>query len=170
MAPGSHNCHTKNDSPVSCLEALDAAAGSVKLDIRWTRIPYDPAVADQYRVGDPENEGTRNLVNKPFKNYRIVYKYFQRDDCLYRDNRCVRGYGWRRLLTFTTTAVNVAKQRYLNIARLYENGNDTVFVEKGVYKWDSCINDFKHVSFADYNLDARRMNSPIVTCIHDSYR
>ena len=152
------------------MDALKVATGSVQLNIQWTRIPYTSAVAENFRVGNPETEGTRNLINQPFKKYRVVYKYFRPDDCIFRDNHCVRAFGWRRLLTFTTTAVNVAKQRYLNIARLGDNGNNTLFVKKGVYQWDQCIRDFKHISFVNYDMDAVHLGSPLVTCIHDSYR
>lgn len=140
------------------------------MEILWTRVPYSKEIADVYRVGNPENEGTRNLKNVPFKGFRIRYKYFRKTDCAYEELKCVRGYGWRRVLTFTTTALNTAQQRYLNIARLGDKANDTVFVKKGIYKWSTCANGFKHQNFTQYRLDERKTIPPVVTCIHDTLR
>lgn len=166
------SCHIRHTSALSCGDALRANTGTTTVQLKWKRVEYDPVVAAKFRVGSPETQRTRDLVHRPVDTFRFKYVYIPKGDCLLAQRSCVRNYGWRRLLMFTSALVNIGPERRLNIARLGDGSlaNGTVFVEKGVYTWNQCVGDFRFNRFGRYSVDGRILNRPIATCLHDMKR
>ena len=143
--------------------------GIAELKMHWTRMAYDETIAAQFRVGGPRGDVSRDLENKAPRDFNIVYKYIPADSCLLKRDRCLTGAGWRRLLQFTTTAEHVGRFRFLNIARVGFNPNDTMFGQMGMYQEDTCLNEYEHASFANYRVDGID-GEPFAICLHDTIR
>jgi hypothetical protein len=161
-------CHLHNDAKLSCSRAVRLRSGAIKVSVTWIHVPYTSTLADKYRIGIARYPPRpRDLVNQAPTKFHVVYKYFPAESCLV--GKCVGKSGWRRLLMFDTTVYNDGISRFLNIARLTNDPNQTDFVRHGVYKWDQCLNTFKHRSFAKFSY-GRTKGSPVVSNIHDSIR
>jgi hypothetical protein len=162
-----HQCHVFHDTEFSCLDSLELFSGIERVNVTWTRIPYTENVAKKYRVGSATRE--RDLEVPDVKDAKVVYRYFPPDSCYASSTPCVTGTGWRRLLTFSTNALNTGIARFLNVARFGKEGNPSLFIDSGIYSYDKCAGDFKYTLFGNYTL-AKLQGVPIATCVHDTQR
>jgi len=103
-------CHYTRFVKESCVEALQKHVGSVSTRIVFERLPWDAALADQYRFGKVTGaEPDLEIYLPDFLPSRITYRYVHADSCEVVEG-CVSGTGWRRLLQFATSDENVGEQ------------------------------------------------------------
>lgn len=80
--------------------------------------------------------------NKAFDNARVVWQFFEGDDCALRE-QCVAAAGWRRLLRFETFTPNLGTED-LNLGDPAAN--------PGAFVFDSCHHHFHYRGYAAYSL------------------
>ena len=103
----SEQCHNAKTVTQSCLEALRDHIGRVDVGLAFERIPWDPALADQYRYGEVTGTEPDLQVYKPeFAASRVTYRYIHPGSCELVEH-AVGASGWRRLLQFATVDENV---------------------------------------------------------------
>ena len=104
---GNDWCHVTEVPEKSCIEALNEQTGTVELNLKFERIPWDGGLAERVRVTSANRPETAELaVNVPaLRNNWVVYRYFEPDDCALME-QCVGAPGWRRLLLFDAEVVN----------------------------------------------------------------
>lgn len=100
-------CHFARMPTKSCAQALTDHVGKVATHVRYERLPWNAAVADQVRYGLSTGDEPDLQVYLPdFVPSRITYRYIHANSCEMAE-RCVSGTGWRRLLQFATSDENV---------------------------------------------------------------
>jgi hypothetical protein len=106
-----NGCHDTQLPQLSCLDALAQSVGSVTTQLTFTRLPWDPAVADQVRVGPILNDAGSELtpIDEEFKTHRVTYRYVPPDSCTLVE-QCIGAPGWRRVLQFSTADKNTGTQ------------------------------------------------------------
>ena len=80
--------------------------------------------------------------NKAYDNARVVWQFFEGDDCALRE-QCVAAAGWRRLLRFETFTPNLGTED-LNLGDPAAN--------PGAFVFDSCHHHFHYRGYAAYSL------------------
>ncbi|CAG8479009.1 11722_t:CDS:10 [Scutellospora calospora] len=144
--PNEIRCHYSEYPSISCIDALDQNVGSVNVTITWHRIPFTEEKAKKYRFGNhtsilPDLVGVRkNLLEQT----RVAYRYYGQNSCVMHEGRgkCIGAPGWRRLLRFTSSAINSGKTD-LHLG----NATDPDYLYHGVFEWDNC---HKHFHFQHY--------------------
>ena len=108
---GAAGCHRTNLPDFSCREALVARVGELETVIRFERIPWSIELANQVRIGELTSPFAPDLkvVASDLATNRIIYRYFEPDDCALEEG-AVGDTGWRRLLQFDATVHNVGGQ------------------------------------------------------------
>ncbi|KAF0333058.1 Lysyl oxidase protein [Gigaspora margarita] len=104
-------------------------------------------IANKYRFGNhtstlPDLVGVKkNLLEQT----RVAYRYYDENSCVMHEGRgqCIGAPGWRRLLRFTSSAINSGK-RDIHLG----NVSDPVYLYHGVFEWDNC---HKHFHFQHYS-------------------
>ena len=105
---GTLGCHRTIVPSASCLEMLDARVGRLETAVRFERLPWDDALADQVRLGDVTqlDQPDLQVVGDDLFNHRIIYRYFDEESCALQEN-AIGAAGWRRLLQFDATVHNI---------------------------------------------------------------
>jgi hypothetical protein len=148
-------CHCSKGSDLSCVEAIKDKIGSVKLELKFEKIKFDFSLANDIEekniyLPNKKLKGADLVpVKEGLENNYSVYKYI---DCLKscEKNECLNGKcGWRKLILFDTTDVNVGKENVFvgNISYTY---NVNEFDEKeyhNMFYYDIC---HKHAHYAGY--------------------
>lgn len=95
----------------SCHEVLAFRVGVVETSMRFERLAWDAALADEVRSGPVTSDAGPDLdvVGDDLENNRIVYRYFDEGDCALVEG-AVGAEGWRRLLTFEATVHNAGNE------------------------------------------------------------
>ncbi|KAA3657471.1 MAG: hypothetical protein DWQ04_28065 [Chloroflexi bacterium] len=108
QSTGPLGCHRTFAPDLSCLEAIDGRNGRFETTIRYKRLRWDAALADQVRIGPVThlNAPDMQVVAEDLHNNRIIYRYFTPESCALQEN-AVGAAGWRRLLQFDATLYNV---------------------------------------------------------------
>jgi hypothetical protein len=129
---GAAGCHRTQRPSTSCQEMLELRVGQVATEMRFERLEWDEALADEVRVGPISVENTADLLvyGPDLTDYRLIYRYFAEDDCAIQEN-AVGSSGWRRLLQFTATAYNIGGAA-LHIGPVNEDPSINVF------RYNSC--------------------------------
>ncbi|CAG8829579.1 19691_t:CDS:2, partial [Dentiscutata erythropus] len=67
------------------------------------------------------------------------YRYYGENSCVLHEGlgQCVGAPGWRRLLRFTSSAINSGK-RDIHLG----NVSDPVYLYHGIFEWDNCHKHF----------------------------
>ncbi|HEY8076549.1 MAG TPA: lysyl oxidase family protein [Labilithrix sp.] len=148
----STGCHQTELPPWSCVDALKGRIGHVDTKLKFTRLKWDPALADSVRSGpitiDPKTNGADLLPEAAeFRVNRVTYRYIAPNDCAIQE-KCVGGTGWRKLLQFSTadrntgtTALNIGYVDYFN-----QDGGSSLS-QHNVFEYSAC---HKHYHFTHY--------------------
>ena len=117
-----------------CHARLNQFVGTTNLEMTWERIEWNKHMADLFRYG-PHMSETADLQPKLqdlIDDINIGYVYIEEDSCALLEggaglNRgCIKSAGWRQLLRFSSTVVNVGKTP-LNIGDVHSNQ----YIERG---------------------------------------
>ena len=144
-------CHFTRSAAQSCVEAVRDHIGKINTGVRFTRVPWDPAVAAAYRYGRVSGEEPDLQIYLPdFLPSRTTYRYIhtiQTAGCEVAEGS-VGGTGWRRLLQFSTSDENVGK-RDLTIGGVdYTiSGHPEELDEHHLYEFSPC---HRHYHFKYY--------------------
>ena len=109
------NCHWSQFPNVSCIDALKKNLGMLRTQITWTRLAWSEEVASQWRLGEMTADTADLAVVDNLESIYFQYKYFGSDSCALHEagigdkHGCIGKPGWRHLLKFTSSAVNVGK-------------------------------------------------------------
>jgi hypothetical protein len=163
---GAAGCHRAYLPTLSCREALVERVGEVETSLRFERLAWDDALAEQVRL-DAAGGKSADLtaVTEDLAINRIVYRYFEEDDCALAE-RAVGGSGWRRLLQFDATVWNIGEQ-LLHIGKA--NVEDA---ENHVFTYSPCHDHFHYTNYGDFFLQgvAELTGSKQAFCVQSTTR
>ena len=144
---GALGCHRTQLPTYDCREALSLFVGVIETDVRWERLPWDDALADQVRVGGLTNPDQPDLavVGDDLETNRIVYRYFTPDDCAIEEE-AVGEPGWRRLLQFDATVHNVGG------ATLHIGSAKAEDPENNVFDYNACHDHLHYSNYGEFFL------------------
>ena len=105
--------HFTRQPTESCVQALQNHVGRVVTSVRFQRVPWNAAVANQVRYGSVTgDEPDLQLYLPDFQPSRTTYRYVHATgsgSCEVEEGS-VSGTGWRRLLQFATSDENVGNR------------------------------------------------------------
>lgn len=84
----------------------------------------------------------------------VGYKYFSEDSCTLKkagsnsQEGCIRAPGWRQLLRFTSSSINVGKT-VLHLGSVFDNE----YIARGVFEFDECHLHYHFQHYENYLLD-----------------
>lgn len=150
-----YGCHCTKKSEYDCPEAVRKFIGAVELNLRFEKIKFDYELADNVEAKNKyfPNRKLKGAdlypVKEGMENNFSVYKYFscsnscEMKECL--NNKC----GWRKLIIFDTTDVNIGKEPIFvgNISYTYNPNEFNEQEYKNMFYYDSC---HKHAHYAGY--------------------
>ena len=139
---GPVGCHRTVRPQFSCLEGIDTFIGRFQTSMRFERLPWDKALADQVRVGDVTHVGAADMhvVAEDLAVNRIVYRYFDEESCALGEG-AIGAPGWRRLLQFDATLHNLGTEA-LHIGAVVAEDPGT-----NIFKYNACHD---HFHFSNY--------------------
>jgi len=144
------DCFSPDHGPLPfpfCPTVITERIGKVVVDIDYTRLPWDEALASSVRVGTVTHaEGSDlQVVPEPLAQARLSYRYIAPDDCSIAE-KCVKAPGWRRLLQFTASVKNTGGKP-LHIGEI----EDSPFVDHHVYSWSPCHEHYHFLHYGDFS-------------------
>lgn len=147
---GAAGCHRLFLPSLSCIEALAARVGEVHTSLRFERLAWDAALADQVRTGPHSGQPAPDLmvVAGDLGNHRIAYRFFESDDCALQEG-AVGASGWRRLLLFDATVHNIGRSPLHIGSVIAEDLNNNVF------EYNTCHDHFHYTNYGDFYVDIR---------------
>jgi hypothetical protein len=147
-------CHITEAPDESCLEALDRSVGSLSVDLHFERIAWDPALAEQARVGDAGRAGADlEVIGEGLDNRRIIYRYIGADSCAMAEG-CVTGLGWRRLLQFDASIKNIgADALHIGDVDLLLGDQDTLLASHNIFVYSACHEHYHFGHYGEFELD-----------------
>jgi len=136
-------CHVTQPAPKdSCVKAIASRIGGVSTTMRFTRLPWDPALADSVRLGSPGGPTALEVMTEGLEDNRVEYRYIPSDSCAIAEG-CVSGSGWRRLLKFTATLRNNGGTP----AHVGDVSMDAPVIENNMFEFSACHG---HMHFSHY--------------------
>lgn len=163
---GAAGCHRAYLPTLSCREALAGRVGEVETSLRFERLAWDDGLAEQVRLEAAREESADlTAVTEDLATNRIVYRYFEEDDCALAEG-AVGGSGWRRLLQFDATVWNIGEQP-LHIGKA--NVEDA---ENHVFTYSACHDHFHYTNYGDFFLQgmAALTGSKQAFCVQSTTR
>ena len=162
---GAAGCHRTTLPTLSCLQALNAAVGTVETAVRFTRLPWDANLADEIRIGEVIAADAPDLkvVSGDLQNNRIIYRYFPANSCALAEG-CVNGSGWRRLLQFDATAHNLGAIA-LDIGPIVAENPLT-----NMFEYNSCHAHFHFQNYGEFQLGTTNQPSKQAFCVESTSR
>lgn len=154
--PGFNSCHFTEPLPdESCLDALDRAVGKVGTSLRFERVAWDEARADEVRFGEittPDAPDLKVLTTGEGLNHnRIIYRYIPPGSCAVFDG-CVGGPGWRRLLLFDSHDHNVGgKPLHIGEVDYYVDGIGGELIDHNAYEYSACHDHYHFQYYGDFS-------------------
>jgi hypothetical protein len=152
----SENAYEFFDSIIypNCAAVLEANVGSTNLEILWERIEWNGETANSFRYGSDMSEAAdlQPYLSDLVDDVNIGYRYIDENSCTLNEggvglNRgCVGGVGWRQLLRFSSTAINVGKTP-LNIGDVRSNE----YIKKGMVEFDPCHQHYHFQHYANFS-------------------
>lgn len=146
------NCHWTSFPNVTCIESLEKDLGYINLTVTWTRLPWNDTIADQYRYGNltSDTADLEGVKSKLEDETNVGYKFVEENSCMLEEGGqsnkgCVGGPGWRQLLRFTSSSINVGK----SVLHLGEVKTDE-YLSHGVYEWDPCHLHYHFQHYENY--------------------
>lgn len=138
------NCHWTSFPDLTSVEALKNTIGYISLKITW-----DTTLANKYQYGKQTSDYADivGVKEKILNEINIGYKYF---DALEEGSSsefqgCVRAPGWRQLLRFTSSSINVGKT-LLHLGDFFANE----FIQRGLYEFDPCHLHYHFQHYENY--------------------
>jgi hypothetical protein len=152
--PDEPACHQSAPAEVtsSCIEALDSVVGKVETAMRFERLAWDPALADRVRAGMFTRLYASDLQPSAevLENHWLVYRYIPQDSCAIVEG-CVAGPGWRRLLLFDATAINVGgTDMDIGAVDYYDEGLGSDLLVHNVYEYSECHDHYHFRFYGDF--------------------
>jgi len=157
--PEEASCHLTPPFPEeSCVEALENHIGAVPTTIHFERIAWDPALADEARIGEVTTPDAPDLEVIPEAiedSARLVYRYVPADSCTMIEG-CVEQPGWRRLLQFDASVKNVGGTAlHLGDVDYYQSGSGSELASHNIFEFSACHNHYHFRFYGDFafNID-----------------
>ena len=162
---GAAGCHRTTLPTLSCIQALNAAVGTLETAVRFERLPWNEALADQIRIGEIVSDDAPDLlvVSEDLQNTRITYRYFPSNSCALAEG-CVNGSGWRRLLQFDATAHNLGAAP-LHIGPVVAENPLT-----NMFEYNSCHAHFHFQNYGEFQLGVASQPSKQAFCVESTSR
>lgn len=167
-AGGASGCHLTEFPKDSCVEALQKKTGIVKTAMRFTRIPFNAALADRVRIGTITNPNGADLAVVPSDmedERRIVYRYFAPGACELEEG-VISKLGWRRLLMFSATVQNNGG-KMLHIGTIA--GADSPWLKSNVFEFSACHGHYHFSHYGTFGY-AGAPGSKRAFCLEDTNR
>ncbi len=141
---GPDGCHRTRLNSFACTEAIDLFVGRVDTAVTFTRLPWNPDLADQVRRAPISHADAPDLAVVPYRlGYnRITYQYFPPDSCALNE-ACIGGYGWRRILKFDAVVHNIGAKA-LHIGPVI--GEDAT----NLFQYDSCHDHYHYSNYGEF--------------------
>lgn len=160
----------------SCVQALRDHVGKVRTSVHYERLPWDPALARRYEVGESTSEDPDLSTYLPdFAPSRTNYRYVHQSGsggCEVEEGS-VGGTGWRRLLQFATSDENVGN-RDLTIGGVdyFLSGTPGELDEHNLYEWSPCHGHyhFKYYGDLTWSGNGTVENAKKGFCLQSTYR
>ncbi|MCW5892165.1 MAG: hypothetical protein KIT14_16715 [bacterium] len=150
--PGALSCHLTPPLPKeSCRKALKRHVGRVPVALRFTRLRWDPAVADRYRVGEvTAPTGDLAVVREGLFDHRLEYRYIPADSCAVAEG-CVKGTGWRRLLKFTASVRNTGGAAvHIGAVDFFLEGLNPANEQHNIFEFSACHGHYHFSHYGDF--------------------
>jgi hypothetical protein len=136
-------CHVTQPAPKqSCAKAIAAHVGGVQTTMRFTRLPWNDALATAVRVGTPGGATALEVVLEGMEDNRVEYRYIPSSSCAIVEG-CVGGSGWRRLLKFTASLRNNGGMP----AHVGDVSPDADVIKHNMFEYSACHG---HMHFSHY--------------------
>lgn len=141
---GANSCHhTPPYADHSCRAALKAKVGRVATTVRFERIAWSAAVADQVRLGQASPSGADlQVLSAGLENHRMIYRYVEPGSCAIEEG-CVGGSGWRRLLQFDASVQNIGAHP----VHIGDVSPQSAAVQHNMFEFSACHG---HMHFSHY--------------------
>ncbi len=167
QSTGPLGCHRTFAPDLSCLEAIDGKNGRFKTVIRYKRLPWDTALADEVRVGPLTHLDAPDMqvVTEDLNNNRIIYRYFTPESCALQEN-AVGASGWRRLLQFDATLYNIGGKT-LEIGPVVTEDPLT-----NMFQYNACHDHFhfSHYGAFEFESEGQTSGSKQAFCVESTDR
>jgi hypothetical protein len=139
---------------MSCTQALNTVIGSITANLVYTRLAWDPNLANSVRVGPLTNMSGSNLTPEAseFRVNRTIYRYIPPNDCSLVE-MCVGGSGWRRLLQFSTADRNTGTTDLLigSVDYFHQTDMGTVLSQHNVFEWSACHHHYHFTHYGSFS-------------------
>jgi len=165
---GSTWCHYSQKPQESCTESLQKHTGIEKRSLKFTRIDYNRATADKYRIGNvlkPEGADLAVVQSQMDDERRIVWKYFKPGSCEIEEG-VIGKLGWRRLLMFSAVVQNDGTKP-VHIGDLTDASNP--FLTSNVYEFSACHAHYHFSHYGNFNYNGAP-GSKRAFCLEDTNR
>ncbi|KAJ3194942.1 hypothetical protein HK101_001503 [Irineochytrium annulatum] len=157
-------CHCSQVGTQDCRTTVAQNVGGLNFTVTSKLIKWDEALASKVEskniysltVGDPAVVGGANIVGDPrgFNHNILIYRYYATGTC--EALECLPAAGWRRLLLFDTTEMNIGTEKMEMLDMTYDSGTDgTSFNEAAfhfLYYWFQCHMHPHFSAYAHYTL------------------
>jgi hypothetical protein len=147
-------CHLTTFPNQSCSQVLEKNVGYTFLKITWKRIAWSNLIANKWRYGTITSHYADLKSGKNMKDdLKIVYKFFADDSCTLKEadpnlrkGGCISKPGWRRLLEFTSTAINVGA------TDMVFGKIGAEFLNKGIFVFHPCHQHYHFQHYGNFKL------------------
>ncbi|KAF0719854.1 Aste57867_744 [Aphanomyces stellatus] len=158
-----NQCHCTQPATEDCRDALAKYIGATTANLTFTHVAWDEAIATnaerqndyQVAVGKPEVVGGANLVGKTsdLEHQITIYRYFKTNTCEAQEG-CVKHPGWRRLVMFDATDINVGSVDLEFFGNIAFTNESTFFpsLYHNLFYWFACHAHPHFNSYASFNV------------------
>jgi hypothetical protein len=105
--PATSVCHVTQFPNITCADALPLYVGMVTTNMHYTRVEYDPGVAENYRIRSVVNDhgSLAGISMEQMQEHAVVYRYIPPGTCGIGSGPTPTP-GWRRVLMFSSGVYN----------------------------------------------------------------
>jgi hypothetical protein len=164
---GSQACHITQDPQQSCVAAIQQRSGIQKPAMHFSRLAYDKATADKYRVG-ATNPGGADLAvvqSAMVDERKIAYKYFDASSCEYAEG-VINQLGWRRVLMFSAVVQNDGNAP-VHLGNVTDPTNP--YTAAHDFEWSQCHQHYHFSHYGTFNYDGAP-GAKRAFCLEDTNR
>jgi len=146
-------CHVTESPDESCAQALRRHVGRVDTSMRFERVRYDQAKANDVRIVQytQQNDPDLSVIPEGLDTNRITYRYIDPDSCAIQE-QCVTGSGWRRLLLYDASIKNSSPVP-LTVG---EVSDDSPFVQHNVFEFSACHEHYHYSHYGDFRYGSQQ--------------
>jgi len=117
------------------------------------------------------NGADLQVVASEFQTNRIVYKYIEPNACELKEEKCVTGSGWRRLLEFATSDENVGNKTLdIGAVNYYLSGAKTLNDQYHIFEYSSCHEHYHFAHYGSFSLGNDATTSKRGFCLQSTDR